>query len=53
MANILSFEDWLESEYAIDYDSFSSLSRYDKKSIKDAYSEYCSKNNESVPVGGV
>ena len=53
MDNILSFEDWLESEYAIDYDSFSSLSRYDKKSIKDAYSEYCSEKSKPVTAGGV
>lgn len=41
MHNLLSFEDWLMSEYAIDYDSFSSLSRIEKKSVKTAYDEYC------------
>lgn len=53
MADVMSFEIWLMSEYAIDYDSFSNLSRYEKNSIKDAYNEYCAQNNETVTAGGV
>lgn len=53
MHNLLSFEDWLMSEYALDYDSFSDLDRYEKNSIKDAYNAYCSQNSDSaVDVGG-
>ena len=51
--DLLSFEDWLMSEYAIDYDSFSSLSRIEKKSVKTAYDEYCKEaSNGTDNLGG-
>lgn len=38
--SVLSFEDWLITEYDIDTSDYKKYSKYEKNSLKDEYNQY-------------